>query len=398
MPESFITALDDRCFALEHFIESTGTRNAPSHGRRPPSIRNGYGRSQAAIADGNRLKAAIYTPKVQDVDLPFPTTDGDSQVPKQRGKRARSKSEGDEEPHKQISSPRKGSSIHYGVRFRPDLCKWVAEIRVAEWKDVDKKVWLGTFEAEESAARGVDLARKLLKCTKKKKFNLPCSELDQYDTEIPSHLDLTDIANEAMFKDVVSFIKNESQAYAARFPPATPLILTPPQLLPTPNPDTPLGYEEVDILWNDDNFELNLPDISDHLLIPDHPNMEELIISDFDMEGIFAEAFSPYSTSSLSSPPSSFTGQEFQFQTTTFQVQQSAMEMDLVVQPACYNLAAPYNLPQTWPGTASPSFQLPSGLQSEESSLYISPSDMTFDVANHWSLQGEQFQFQMDRN
>ena len=84
MPESFITALDDRCFALEHFIESTGTRNAPSHGRRPPSIRNGYGRSQAAIADGNRLKAAIYTPKVQDVDLPFPTTDGDSQVPKQR--------------------------------------------------------------------------------------------------------------------------------------------------------------------------------------------------------------------------------------------------------------------------------------------------------------------------
>lgn len=34
----------------------------------------------------------------------------------------------------------KESSKHFGVRFRPDLAKWVAEIRVAEWRTVDKKV------------------------------------------------------------------------------------------------------------------------------------------------------------------------------------------------------------------------------------------------------------------
>ncbi|KAG0581362.1 hypothetical protein KC19_4G245200 [Ceratodon purpureus] len=136
-----------------------------------------------------------------------------------------------EEPQRRIQPARKGSSIHYGVRFRPDLRKWVTEIRVAEWKDVDKKVWLGTFDTEDGAARGVDLACKLLKCSKTRRVNLPCPELDLYDTEIPSHLDLTDIANEAMFKDVVSFIKNESQAYAARFQgPSTrrrPVVLEP---------------------------------------------------------------------------------------------------------------------------------------------------------------------------
>jgi EREBP-like factor len=108
-------------------------------------------------------------------------------------------------------------SNYYGVRFRPDLCKWVAEIRVAEWKGVDKKFWLGTFDTEVAAARGVDLARKLVKCGKKHQFNLPCPELDVYSVEIPSHLDLTDIANVSMFKDVVLFIKKEARAYAASF-------------------------------------------------------------------------------------------------------------------------------------------------------------------------------------
>jgi hypothetical protein len=111
---------------------------------------------------------------------------------------------------------RRGSS-NYGVRFRPDLQKWVAEIPVAEWKDVDKKLWLGTFDTDVAAARGVDLARKLVKCTKKHKFNLPCPELGAYSVEIPSHLDLTSIANESMFEDVVSFIKKEAHAYVASF-------------------------------------------------------------------------------------------------------------------------------------------------------------------------------------
>lgn len=112
---------------------------------------------------------------------------------------------------------RRGNSNYYGVRFRPDLYKWVAEIRVAEWKDVDKKVWLGTFDTEVAAARGVDLARKLVKCGKKHKFNLPCPELGAYSVEIPSHLDLTNIANDSMFKDVVSFIRKEARAYVASF-------------------------------------------------------------------------------------------------------------------------------------------------------------------------------------
>jgi hypothetical protein len=109
-------------------------------------------------------------------------------------------------------------SNYYGVRFRSDLRKWVAEIRVAEWKKVDMKtVWLGTFDTDVAAARGVDLARKLLKCGKKRRFNLPCPELDVYSMEIPSHLDLTNITSERMFKDVTRFIRKESQAYVASF-------------------------------------------------------------------------------------------------------------------------------------------------------------------------------------
>ena len=58
MPESFITALEDRCFALESFIEHT------SHDTSSVIIRNmSYGRSQAAIADADRLNAAIFPSK-----------------------------------------------------------------------------------------------------------------------------------------------------------------------------------------------------------------------------------------------------------------------------------------------------------------------------------------------
>ena len=113
----------------------------------------------------------------------------------------------------------KESSKHFGVRFRPDLNKFVAEIRVAEWKTVDKKVWLGTFETEEGAARAVDAARKLLRCKKKRPANFPCIELEAYPEQIPPNLNLKNLGNDAMFKDVTLFVKRKAQEYAASFSP-----------------------------------------------------------------------------------------------------------------------------------------------------------------------------------
>ena len=115
------------------------------------------------------------------------------------------------------SRSRDQSSRYFGVRFRPDLSKWVAEIRVAEWKPVDKKVWLGTFESEEGAARAVDAARKLLNCRKKRPANFPCENLTKYSERIPSHLILTNIEDQTMFKHVTQFVKKKSQEYAATF-------------------------------------------------------------------------------------------------------------------------------------------------------------------------------------
>lgn len=123
-------------------------------------------------------------------------------------------------PQTPTKRPRaKESSRHFGVRYRPDLSKWVAEIRVAEWKSVDKKVWLGTFDSEEGAARAVDSARKILRCCKKRPFNFPCPQLEAYKEAIPAHLDLNDLSNDVMYKDVTNFIKKKSQEYAALFCP-----------------------------------------------------------------------------------------------------------------------------------------------------------------------------------
>lgn len=246
------------------------------------------------------------------------------------------------------------------MRFRPDFHKWVAEIRVAEWKDVDKKAWLGKFDTEEAAARGVDLARKLLKCTKKRPFNLPCPELDFYSTHIPPYLDLTDIANESMFKDVVLFIKKESQTYAASFPTTSATAILPPQPQPTAaNPNTILADDELALRSDSDPV---LPD-------EDAPQglhgensggqVPELMASDFDMDGVFEGAFLFGAFDSGSSPgspaPSGLAAQGLQFE-----FEQSEMD---VVAPVCRDLAAVVcELPQTWPGGAAPSreaFQLP---------------------------------------
>lgn len=123
-------------------------------------------------------------------------------------------------PQTPTKRPRaKESSRHFGVRYRPDLSKWVAEIRVAEWKAVDKKVWLGTFDSEEGAARAVDSARKILRCAKKRPFNFPCPQLDSYREAIPAYLDLNDLRNEVMYKEVTNYIKKKAQDYASTFCP-----------------------------------------------------------------------------------------------------------------------------------------------------------------------------------
>lgn len=123
-------------------------------------------------------------------------------------------------PQTPTKRPRaKESSRHFGVRYRPDLSKWVAEIRVAEWKAVDKKVWLGTFDSEEGAARAVDSARKILRCAKKRPFNFPCPQLDSYREAIPAYLNLNDLSNEVMYKEVTNYIKKKAQDYASMFCP-----------------------------------------------------------------------------------------------------------------------------------------------------------------------------------
>jgi hypothetical protein len=60
------------------------------------------------------------------------------------------------------------------------LNNWVVEIQMAEWKTVDKEIWLRTFETEEGAARALDVAQKLLRYKKKRPANFPCIELVAY--------------------------------------------------------------------------------------------------------------------------------------------------------------------------------------------------------------------------
>lgn len=203
MPESFLSLPEARCSALEEFFRSSaGAPNTRCQSRRmPPSIH--------INCDHDEVQ-------------PYPTSDGNDRN-RQRGARTSPRqNKVDDEPQtppqtQQGPGRKPGTSQYYGVRFRPDLNKWVAEIRVAEWKAVDKKVWLGTFETEQAAARGVDLARKLLKCTKKHPPNLPCAKLEAYSKQIPAHLILSDLTATSMFKSATLFIKHECKEYAASF-------------------------------------------------------------------------------------------------------------------------------------------------------------------------------------
>jgi hypothetical protein len=88
---------------------------------------------------------------------------------------------------------------------------------MAEWKTVDKEIWLKTFETEEGAAGALDAAQKLLICKKKQPTNFPCIELVAYLGQIPLNLNLKNLGNDAMFKDVTLFIKLKAKEYAVKF-------------------------------------------------------------------------------------------------------------------------------------------------------------------------------------
>jgi hypothetical protein len=104
---------------------------------------------------------------------------------------------------------------------------------MAEWKTVDKEIWLKTFETEEGAAGALDAAQKLLICKKKQPTNFPCIELVAYLEQIPPNfpcielvaylgqiplnLNLKNLGNDAMFKDVTLFIKLKAKEYAVKF-------------------------------------------------------------------------------------------------------------------------------------------------------------------------------------
>ncbi|CAM6068468.1 unnamed protein product [Sphagnum tenellum] len=109
------------------------------------------------------------------------------------------------------------SSKYYGVRFRPDLSKWVAEIRVAEGMSVDKKVWLGTYISEEGAAHAVDAARKILGCNKKKKPNFSCEQLEAYAGSLPPEFFLKNISDNTIFKAITEYVKGKAKQYANEF-------------------------------------------------------------------------------------------------------------------------------------------------------------------------------------
>jgi hypothetical protein len=98
----------------------------------------------------------------------------------------------------------------------------VAEIRVAEWKSVDKKVWLGTYISEEGAAHAVDAARKILRCNKKQKPNFACERLEAYAESLPPELSLNNISDNTIFKAITEFVKGKARQYASEFA-STPL-------------------------------------------------------------------------------------------------------------------------------------------------------------------------------
>ncbi len=117
-------------------------------------------------------------------------------------------------------------SQHSGVRYRLDLGRWVAEIKIPrQSKSFDKKIWLGTYTSEVEAALAVDAARKVLKCSKKKP-NFPCERLEAFTEVLPPHLSLNDCHfDPGMLKCVSEFVKGKAKKYASEFASALPISI-----------------------------------------------------------------------------------------------------------------------------------------------------------------------------
>ncbi len=119
-------------------------------------------------------------------------------------------------------SSRYSGSRYSGVRFRPDLSKWVAEIKIpSQSKPFDEKIWLGTYISEVGAALAADAARKVLKCSKEKP-NFPCERLEAFTEVLPPDLSLND---PGMLKSVSEFVKGKARQYVSEFSSVLPISI-----------------------------------------------------------------------------------------------------------------------------------------------------------------------------
>lgn len=94
------------------------------------------------------------------------------------------------------------TTIFRGVRHRPELNKWVTEIRPTSQK---RKIWLGTYETPEEAARAYDVG---IFYTKKK---IPYNFEDS-----PQQLQLYPIPPELPWESFAALVKQRATSAAKR--------------------------------------------------------------------------------------------------------------------------------------------------------------------------------------
>jgi EREBP-like factor len=89
-----------------------------------------------------------------------------------------------------------------GVRHRPELNKWVTEIRPTSQK---RKIWLGTYETPQEAARAYDVG--IFYTRKKIPYNFPDS---------PHHLQNQPISPELPWETFAALVKQRATLAAKR--------------------------------------------------------------------------------------------------------------------------------------------------------------------------------------
>jgi EREBP-like factor len=96
-----------------------------------------------------------------------------------------------------------GDSVPFrGVRHRPELNKWVTEIRPTSQK---RKIWLGTYETPQEAARAYDVG---IYYTRKK---IPYNFKDS-----PDHLHNHPISSELPWETFAAMVKQKATSAAKR--------------------------------------------------------------------------------------------------------------------------------------------------------------------------------------